>query len=106
MDITPLLVIGTGATVLGLSYLAAYLVGREHGRARAERLNQGAGQFDAAQRIGAVEGSLHSLASTVERLRDAQRLLAAQQDHLSRKVSAAESKPPFRQVSSHTNTPA
>jgi hypothetical protein len=105
MDITPLLVIGTGVTVLGLSYLAAYLVGREHGRAQGERLNRGGGQFDAAQRIGAVEGSLNSLANTVERLRDAQRLLAAQQDHLSRKVSAAESKPP-RQVSSHTNTPA
>jgi hypothetical protein len=75
MDITPLLVIGTGVTVLGLSYLAAYMVGREHGRAQGERLGPGPAQFDVAQRIGAIEGSLSSLAGTVDGL------LGVRRDH-------------------------
>jgi hypothetical protein len=71
MDITPLLVIGTGVTVLGLSYM----VGREHGRAQGERLGPGPAQFDVAQRIGAIEGSLSSLAGTVDGL------LGVRRDH-------------------------
>lgn len=56
MDVTPLLVVDTGATVLGLRYLATWSA--EHGRARGEQLSPGTGQFDVPQRIGAVEGSL------------------------------------------------
>jgi hypothetical protein len=75
-----------GSGILALSYLGAYMIGRSHGR-RAERLSPEAmEQADAAQRLAALESTIHGLNGSVERLRDAQRLLVAQQDHLSRKV--------------------
>jgi hypothetical protein len=75
-----------GSAILALSYLGAYMLGRSHGR-RAERLSPEAmDQMDSSQRIASLESTIGTLNGSVERLRDAQRLLVAQQDHLSRKV--------------------
>jgi hypothetical protein len=84
-EIIALIAVGSGALVLVLSYVAAYMVGKSHGR-REEQRTEELTRLDADQRLAKVESSLHGLNSTVERLMDAQRLLVAQQDHLSRKV--------------------
>ena len=85
-----LIAVGSGAIVLALSYLGAYLIGRSHGRRSEERSLRRFDQDDSTQRISAIESSMHGLNSSIERLMDAQRLLVAQQDHLSRKVGLAD----------------
>jgi ABC-type protease/lipase transport system fused ATPase/permease subunit len=100
-----LIVITAGAVVLGLSYLATYMIGREHGRRQQERSLLTSDTYDASQRIVAVESAMSSLTNSVERLRDAQRLLSAQQDHLSRKFASPEGRLAFRGRQVETNTP-
>ena len=85
-DVIGLIVVGGGAAVVGLSYMAAYMIGRAHGRREEERSPRAMEMADAAQRLASMEATIHGLGSSLERLRDAQRLLVAQQDHLSRKV--------------------
>jgi len=85
-----LIAVGSGAVVLLLSYLGAYLVGRSHGRRDEHRSFRHVEQADATQRIAAVESSVYGLSASIDRLMDAQRLLVAQQDHLSRKVGIAD----------------
>ena len=42
------------------------------------------------QRISAMESTIYGLSASIDRLMDAQRLLVAQQDHLSRKIGLAD----------------
>jgi ABC-type protease/lipase transport system fused ATPase/permease subunit len=84
-EIIGLIAVSSGAILLCLSYVGAYMIGRTHGRREEER-SRALDQMDTAQRIAAVEATVNGIHSAVDRLRDAQRLLVAQQDHLSRKV--------------------
>jgi hypothetical protein len=85
-----LIAVGSGALVLMLSYLGAYLMGRSHGRRDEQRSSRHLEQADATQRIAAVESTIYGLSASIDRMMDAQRLLVAQQDHLSRKVGLAD----------------
>jgi ABC-type protease/lipase transport system fused ATPase/permease subunit len=85
-----LIAVASGAVVLVLSYLGAYMIGRSHGRRAEEHSPRNLDQLDATQRIAAVESSIYGLSASIDRLMDAQRLLVAQQDHLSRKVGLAD----------------
>jgi hypothetical protein len=89
-DYIGLIAVGSGAFVLLLSYLGAYLIGRSHGRRDEQRSSHHIEQADATQRIAAVESSIYGLSGSIDRLMDAQRLLVAQQDHLSRKVGLTD----------------
>lgn len=89
-----LIVVSAGAVVLGLSYFAAYLIGRAHGRREEQRSPRAMELADATQRLATMESSIHGLGSSMERLRDAQRLLVAQQDHLSRKIGLSSERTP------------
>ena len=93
-DVIGLIVVGGGAVVVALSYVAAYLIGRSHGRREEQRSPQALELADASQRLASMESAIYGLNSTVERLRDAQRLLVAQQDHLSRKVGLSSERLP------------
>jgi hypothetical protein len=85
-----LIAVGSGAFVLVLSYVGAYVVGKAHGRREEQRSSHNADQASASQRIAAVESTVYGLSASIDRLMDAQRLLVAQQDHLSRKVGLAD----------------
>jgi hypothetical protein len=101
-----LVAVGSGAFMLALSYLGAYLVGKAHGRREERRSAQLADQPDATQRIATLETTMYGLSASIDRLMDAQRLLVAQQDHLSRKVGATDrNNVRLPQVHGH-NTPA
>ena len=84
-----LIAVTAGAVMLGLSYMAAYLIGRSHGRKEEQRSTR-VEQADTLQRLAAMETTVHTLNASVERLMDAQRLLVAQQDHLARKIGPAD----------------
>ena len=102
-EIIGLIAVGSGALVLVMSYVAAYMVGKSHGRREEQRSDQALGQRDADQRLAAVESTVRGLGSSLERLMDAQRLLVAQQDHLSRKVGLASDRMALPSVQSrHT----
>jgi hypothetical protein len=111
MDFDPgafigLIAVGSGAIVLGLSYFAVYMLGKDHGR-RQQSLSSGEhGQGDAAHRIDSIEASVRGLSYSVERIMDAQRLLVAQQDHLSRKVGGVDRSLGFGAAPGKTSTPA
>jgi hypothetical protein len=100
-----LIAVGSGAFVLALSYFGAYLIGRSHGRRQAERSDSHLELIDTTQRLAAMESSMQTLGNSVERLRDAQRLLVAQQDHLSRKVGLSSDRMGLPSVQGH-NTPS
>src|SRR5688572_12659502 len=85
-----LIAVASGAVVLGLSYVAAYMIGRAHGRRQEMRSTRAVEQMEAAQRIVALEATVNGLGHSMERMMDAQRLLVAQQDHLSRKVGGVD----------------
>jgi hypothetical protein len=85
-----LIAVASGAVVLGMSYVAAYMIGRSHGRREEARSSRAIEQMDAAQRIAALESTVNGLGHSMERMMDAQRLLVAQQDHLSRKVGGVD----------------
>src|SRR5215208_2297360 len=100
-----LIVIGSGAFVLAMSYFGAYLIGRAHGRRQAERSDSHIELIDTSQRLAVMESSVHTLGNSLERLRDSQRLLVAQQDHLSRKVGLSSDRMGLPGVQGH-NTPS
>lgn len=102
----PFIIISAGTIVLGLSYLAAYIIGKEHGRRQLVRATQDHGQLDAAHRIDSIESAVKGLSYSVERMMDAQRLLVAQQDHLSRKVGGVDRSLGFGASQGKTSTPA
>lgn len=85
-----LIAVSSGAFVLGLSYVAAYMLGKSRGRREEERSSRTMELADNSQRLASLEMTVHSIGSSVERLMDAQRLLVAQQDHLSRKIGLGE----------------
>ena len=85
-----LIAVASGAVVLGMSYVAAYMVGRAHGRRDERRSSTAVERMDAAQRLAALESTVNGLSHSLERMMDAQRLLVAQQDHLSRKVGGVD----------------
>jgi hypothetical protein len=100
-----LIAVGSGAIVLGMSYVAAYMIGRSHGRRDEQGSSRALEQADMAQRLASVESAVYGLNSTVERLMDAQRLLVAQQEHLSRKIGLGERKPSLPAAQGH-HTPS
>ena len=100
-----LIAVGSGAFVLVLSYLGAYMLGRAHGRRQAERSDSHMELIDTSQRLAVMESSVQTLSNSMERLRDAQRLLVAQQDHLSRKVGLSSDRMGLPAVQGH-NTPS
>ena len=100
-----LIAVGSGAVVLVLSYLGAYLVGRAQGRRNEQRSARYMDQTDTAQRLAAMESTVHSLHASFERLKDAQRLLVAQQDHLSRKVGLSSDRMGVQAAQGH-HTPS
>jgi hypothetical protein len=85
-----LIAVGSGAFILILSYVGAYVIGKAHGRREEQRSSTNLERTDASQRIAAVESSIYGLSASIDRLMDAQRLLVAQQDHLSRKVGLGD----------------
>src|SRR3954466_12241645 len=85
-----LIAVGSGAFVLMLSYLGAYVMGKAHGRREELRSTRNSDHIDATQRIAAMESTIYGLSASIDRLMDAQRLLVAQQDHLSRKVGLTD----------------
>ena len=71
---TGILVIASGATVLGLSYVGAYLLGKNAERKEAERRST----LPAARepdRLEQIESAVESIALQVERLGEGQRYL-------------------------------
>lgn len=100
-----LIAVGAGAVVLVMSYLGAYMLGRGHGRRAEQQSTPANDHADAYQRIAAVEVAVNGIGRSVERLMDAQRLLVAQQDHLTRKLGSADRNPAFP-VAKATNTPS
>ena len=81
-----LLVIGAGVTVLGLSYFAAYALGRSHGR-RDEQVRPGIEPYDSVARLAELERTVGGLGQVVERVVDSQRLLRVQQEYLGKKAN-------------------
>jgi hypothetical protein len=73
-----------------LSYLGAYVMGKSNGRREEQRAMPASDHMDANQRIAALESTVYGLSASIDRLMDAQRLLVAQQDHLSRKVGVTD----------------
>ncbi len=101
-----LIAVASGAVILGLSYMAAYLIGRSNGRRDEQRSPLAMEQAEMAQRLASMEATVRSLNSSVERLMDAQRLLVAQQDHLSRKVGLADRNPAALRAVPASHTPS
>jgi hypothetical protein len=103
--LTGLVAVASGAAVVAMSYVGAYLMGRHHERRDAER----AGRLDADRdelrsgRLLMVEGAVTSVSRAVERLADAQRI--ALLDRVRPASSGLESKASTPRVPGH-NTPS
>jgi hypothetical protein len=100
-EIIGLVAVGSGAFVLVLSYVGAYLVGRAHGRRQEQRSDSHFELMETSQRLAMMESTVNTLSGSLERLRDAQRLLVAQQDHLSRKVGLSSDRMSLPAVPGH-----
>ena len=100
MDLDPrqligLVVIAAGAGVLAMSYVAAYLIGRGHGRREALLERREAEHRHSGERLAAVEGAVDSIAQSLSRLSDAQRLMLQQQEQVARRALSAERSKPI-----------
>lgn len=98
MDLDPrqlvgLIVTAAGAGVFAMSYVAAYLIGRGHGRREAQLQARESEHRVATDRLGAVEGAVESIAQSLARLSDAQRLMLAQQEQAARRAIGERAKP-------------
>ena len=91
------IVMGLAAATVLLSYVGAFLAGRGHGRRDAERelragereqLRAEDGPRAQGERLRALELHVEGIARALERLTDAQRLLAAQQDRRASRAAA------------------
>jgi hypothetical protein len=71
---TGIIVIASGAAVLGLSYLGAYLLGRNAGRNEAERRDALPAAHE-PDRLDRIEAAVDSISLQVERLGEGQRYL-------------------------------
>ncbi len=73
-EIIPVIIFGGGAVVLGLSYVAVYLMGKNAARKELDRRDAlGVGQQ--SDRLDRVEAAVESIALGVERLGEGQRYL-------------------------------
>ena len=73
-EIIPVIIVGSSAVVLGLSYVAVYLMGKN--AARKELEWRGAREVSpASDRLDRVEAAVESIALGVERLGEGQRYL-------------------------------
>jgi hypothetical protein len=73
-EIIPVIIFGGSAVVLGLSYVAVYLMGKNAGRKELDRSDlRGIGQQ--SDRLDRVEAAVESIALGVERLGEGQRYL-------------------------------
>ena len=64
-EIIGLIAVGSGALVLVLSYVAAYMVGKSHGRREEQRADLTMDRLEGDRRLAAVEQHLESLDRTV-----------------------------------------
>ncbi|HYD51322.1 MAG TPA: hypothetical protein VEA99_01795 [Gemmatimonadaceae bacterium] len=91
-----LIVVAGGTVMFALSYVAAYMLGRQRGRREAgqeaERLMSLQGDAHARARIDQVEQSIAAVASSVKRLGDAQRIWVDYQDRTARRERADPSR--------------
>lgn len=99
MDFDPrtvmgLIVIAVGGGVLAMSHVAAYLIGRGHGRREAQLERREAEQRHSGARLAAVEGAVDSIAQSLSRLSDAQRLMLAQQEQVARRALGTDRSKP------------
>lgn len=92
-QLTGFLVLAAGAGVLVMSYVAAYLLGRGHGRRDAILERREVEHRVSTDRLTAVEGAVDSIAQSLSRLSDAQRLMLQQQDQVARRTLGERSKP-------------
>ena len=73
-EIIPVIIFGGGTIVLGLSYVAVYLMGKNAGRKELDRRDpRSVGQH--TERLDRVEAAVESIALGVERLGEGQRYL-------------------------------
>ena len=94
LDIRPLvglLAAGTAVTIVLMSYVGVYLLGRANGRRQAERLQAPRRDPVAHERLDEVEAQLEAMAGSVKRLADAQRVWVNYQDRAAgRKLGSSQ----------------
>ncbi len=73
-EIIPVIIFGASSVVLGLSYVAVYLMGKNAGRKELERYDP-RGMSRPSDRLDRVEAAVESIALGVERLGEGQRYL-------------------------------
>jgi hypothetical protein len=73
-EIIPVIIFGSSAVVLGLSYVAVYLMGKNAARNELER-RDARGPVLYSDRLDRVEAAVESIALGVERLGEGQRYL-------------------------------
>jgi hypothetical protein len=98
-----LIATGSGAVVLALSYVGAFMLGQARGRRDAERERVGdAATVGHADRLLVVEGAVDSVARAIARLTEAQRIILLEQ------ARAAEAPQPRPGIASRraNDTPA
>ena len=76
-ELTGFIVIAGGAAVLGLSYVAAYLLGKNAARKEMDRRDALMTPPRQPDRLEAIESAVDSIALEVERMSEAQRFLLA-----------------------------
>ena len=74
-ELTGFIVIASGAAVLGLSYVAAYLMGKNAARKEIDRRDALGAARQAPDRLDRIESAVDSIAIEVERLSEGQRFL-------------------------------
>ena len=93
-ELTGFIVIGSGAAVLGLSYMAAYLMGKNAARKEMDR-REVVQSMRAPDRMDQIEAAMESIAVEVERIAEGQRfLLGSRQAQPVQKVEARKHKTP------------
>ena len=73
-ELTGFIVIASGAAVLGLSYMAAYLMGKNAARKEIDR-REVLQSMRAPDRLDQIEAAMESIAVEVERIAEGQRFL-------------------------------
>jgi hypothetical protein len=86
----------TITTMIGLSYAGAYMMGKAKGRLEAEQEGRGTYRPEvagpAADRILMVESAVDTVARSMSRLADAQRIMVDEQARLSEKLVGSSSR--------------
>jgi hypothetical protein len=95
-ELTGFIVIASGAAVLGLSYMAAYLMGKNAARKEMDR-REVLQSMRAPDRLDQIEAAMESVAVEVERIAEGQRFLLGSRgagQPVSPKVEARKHKTP------------